>query len=234
MRLFSTLPGELISVFKGLGNSADAINAKAYLIGAYPRSIVVKEDCTDLEIVITGDLEQMVNNFVNSYKLMKDKTVKAEGRYLLISNPYSPSDVIRFARARKDFTGGAGDIGSEVFCRGFSIDALAVSLNTNDFGNIVDVAGALSDIENSVLRSLRRNLFSEEPLYILKAKVYVARYGLSFDPITETLWKRALREKAFQALSKDEIKAELDKIKKEKNGKEELNILKGLMEDKTA
>jgi tRNA nucleotidyltransferase/poly(A) polymerase len=64
--------------------------------------------------------------------------------------------------------------------------------------------------------------------------VYVARYGLSFDPITETLWKRALREKAFQALSKDEIKAELDKIKKEKNGKEELNILKGLMEDKTA
>ena len=79
MRLFSTLPGELISVFKGLGISADSINAKAYLIGAYPRSIVTKEDCTDVEIVVTGDLEQMVNNFVNSYKLMKDKTIRKEG-----------------------------------------------------------------------------------------------------------------------------------------------------------
>ena len=65
----------------------------------------------------------------------------------MITNPYSPGNVIRLARARKDFKGGAGDIGSEVFCRGFSIDALAVSLNTTDFGNIVDVAGGLFDIE---------------------------------------------------------------------------------------
>jgi len=229
MRLFSTLPGELISVFKGLGNSADSINAKAHLLGAYPRSIVMKEDCSDIEIAITGDLENMVNNFVNSYKMLKEKNITSDGRYMLISNPYAKGDVIKLARARKDFTGGAGDIGSEIFCRGFSIDALAVSLNAIDFGNIVDHAGALFDIELRVLRSLRRHLFSEEPAYLFKASAYIARYGLSFDPITETLWKRALREKAFQALSKDEIKDQLEKIKKEKKGKEELNILKELM-----
>jgi tRNA nucleotidyltransferase (CCA-adding enzyme) len=229
MRLFSTLPGELISLFRSLGNSADAINAKAYLIGAYPRSIVLKEDCSDLEICITGSLEKTIETFFNSCKIVKDKTIKTEGRYTFIANPYSEGDFIRLASARRNSTGGAGDIKSEVFCRGFSIEAIAVSLNSIDFGNIVDYAGALTDTKNSVLRSLRRELFSEEPTYILKALQYKVRYGLSFDPITETLWKKAVKGKALQALSKEEISSELKKIKKEKNGENELKVLKEFM-----
>jgi len=230
MRLFSTLPGELISIFKALGNSADSINAKAYLVGAYPRSIIMKEDCSDIEIVISGDLEKMVDTFVNTYKVIKDKGVRIEGRYIYISNPYNAGDFIKLARTRKTFAGGAGDIKSEIFCRGFSIDALAVSLNSVDFGNIVDYSGARFDIENRVLRSLRRLLFNDEPEYLFKAIIYKARYALSFDPITETLWKRAAREKAFQTLSKTEISDGLERIKKEKDGKKELKILKDFME----
>ena len=229
MRLFSTLPGELISIFKGLGNAADAINAKAYLIGAYPRSIIFREDCSDLEIVVTGDIEKTVDNFVNSYKMLTDKTVKTAGRFLHIPNPYSEGDFIKIARTRKDMTGGAGDIKSETFCRGFSIDALAVCLNAIDFGNIVDYAGAVQDIENKILRSIKRDLFSNEPAYIFKATAYKARYCLSIDPITETLWKRAIKEKAFHSLPHSDLKHEMHQIKKEKNSKEELKILKELM-----
>jgi len=229
MRLFSTLPGELISIFKGLGNAADAVNSKAYLIGAYPRSIICKEDCSDLEIVVTGDLERTVDSFVNSYKILTDKTVKTAGRYFLISNPYSECDFIKVTRTRKDMSGGAGDIKSESFCRGFSIDALAVCLNAIDFGNIMDYAGAVQDIENKVLRSLQRDLFSNEPAYIFRAAAYKAKYGLSVDPITDTLWKRALREKNFKTISSCDLKHELHNIRKEKHGKDELKILKELM-----
>lgn len=229
MRLFSTLPGELISIFRSLGNAADNINAKAYLIGAYPRSIVFREDCSDIEIVVTGDLEKTVDNFISSYKMLKNKNTKTAGKDILISNPYSEGDFIKLARTRKDMTGGAGDIKSESFCRGFSIDSLAVCLNAIDFGNIVDYAGALQDIENKVLRSLKRDLFSNEPVNIFRAVTYKARYGLSVDPMTDTLWKRAIKDKAFQALSQDELKYELDCIKKEKNIKDELKELKKLM-----
>ena len=229
MRLFSTLPGELISIFKGLGNAADTINAKAYLIGAYPRSIILREDCVDLEIVVTGDIEKTVDSFVNSYKMLTDKTVKTAGRYFHISNPYSEGDFIKVARARKEMSGGAGDIKSETFCRGFSIDALAVCLNAIDFGNMVDYAGAAQDIENKILRSINRDLFNNEPVYIFKAAAYKARYGLSIDPITDTLWKRAIKEKVFHTLPKSDLKHELHNIRKEKNGKNELKILKELM-----
>ena len=229
MRLFSTLPGELISIFKGLGNAADAVNAKAYLIGAYPRSIMFREDCSDIEITVTGDIKKTVENFVNSSKILTDKTIKTAGRYLLIPNPYSEGDHIKIARTRKEMSGGAGDIKSETFCRGFSIDSLAVCLNAIDFGNIVDYAGAVQDIDNKILRSLKRDLFNNEPAYIFRAAAYKARYGLSLDPIIETLWKRALKEKAFHSLPNSDLKHELHQIKKEKNSKEELKILKELM-----
>jgi len=229
MRLFSTLPGELISIFRGLGNAADTINAKAYLIGAYPRSIIFREDCSDIEIVITGDLEKTIDSFMNSYKMLNDKTIRTAGRFTLIPNPYSNGDFIKLAKTRKEFSGGAGDIKSEAFCRGFSVDALAVCLNAIDFGNIVDYAGALYDTQNKVLRSLKRDLFNNEPAYIFRGAAYKARYDLSLDPMTDTLWKRAIKEKTFQALTKDELKYELDNIKKEKNGKEELKKLKELM-----
>jgi len=229
MRLFSTLPGELISIFKGLGNAADAINAKAYLIGAYPRSILFREDCSDLEVVITGDIERTIDNFVNSYKMLTDKTIKTAGRYFHISNPYSEGDFIKIARTRKDMSGGAGDIKSETFCRGFSIDALAVCLNSIDFGNIVDYAGAVQDLENRILRSLTRDLFSNEPVYLFKAIAYKTKYGLSTDPITDTLWKRAIKEKTFHTIPQSDLKHELHNIRKEKNGKEELRTLKELM-----
>ena len=230
MRLFSTLPGELISIFRGFGDSADTLNAKAYLIGAYPRSIIFKEDCSDLEIVLTGDLEKTVEHFVHSYKMIKDKKIRTENGYIYIPNPYSDGDFIRVGKTKKDFKGGAGDIKSEIFSRGFSIDALTVSLNVNTFGSIVDYAGALDDTQNKVLKILKRTLFFEEPKYIFKAFAYKARYGLSIDPITDTLLKRAIREKTYAILPKQEVKLGFEKIKKEKNGKQELKVLKSLIE----
>ena len=217
MHLFSTLPGELISIFRAIGNSADAVNAKAYVIGAYPRSIVVKEDCSDIEISVTGDLNSVVEHFLSSYPLIKSKSLKHEGRFVFVPSPYNEGDYIKMARARKDHHGGAGDIDSEVLCRGFSVDGLAISISSFDFGEIIDKEGAIEDIKAKVLRIMNRDLFKVEQVYIYKAIYLTARYKLSIEPMTETLLKEAIKAKYTNCLTYEQRKAELSKIKRGKN-----------------
>lgn len=228
MRLFSTLPGELISIFKGLGRSADHLNSEAFLIGAYPRSILFKEDCSDIEIVVVGNLEGTVQHFLDTYKMMNNKNFRKKGRMLTIANPYHEKDSISFSQARKE--SGTGNIKTEQFCRIFSINALAVALNSNDFGNIVDHAGAVNDINNRVLRLLKRETFAENPEYIFKAVSYKLKFNLSMDPMTHSLWKKALKEKYYLKLSKLDIKNALSRIKRLKNSEKELENIKALME----
>ncbi|MEI6092415.1 MAG: hypothetical protein WCQ47_01885 [bacterium] len=225
MRLFATLPGELISLFRGLGEAADSVNAKAYLIGAYPRSILVKEDCSDLEIVVTGSCEKTVKNFIDNYPLAKNKTIHIKDRFTIVSSPYNDGDFIRIASARKDEEGGVGDICSESLSRGFSIDALALSLSKNDFGAVIDTIGADNDIQVKILRLLHRDIFEKEARFIFKALYYISKYDLSWDPMTEELWKEALAKRLYMNLTPKEINEEILLIKKEKNGKSVLKLL---------
>ena len=227
MRLFSTLPGELLSLMRGMGEAADSINAKAYLIGAYPRSILIKEECSDLEVVVTGDSQKMVEQFISTYSLIKNKRRHSEGRFTLVPSPYNEGDFIMAARARQDEKGGVGDIVSETLARGFSIDSLAISLSGIDFGKVVDPAGAVADIMVKTLRILHRNAFEQDPHFIFRALYYVARYNLSWDPVTRTLWGHALKNGTHLRLTSSEIKEEIKLIKKEKNGKSALKLLEG-------
>jgi len=226
MHLFSTLPGELISIFRAVGNSADAVNAKAYVIGAYPRSIIVREDCSDIEITITGDMNRVIEHFLNTYSLIKSKNVKHEGRFILVPSPYNEGDFIRLGRSRKDHHGGAGDIDSEVLCRGFSIDALAISINSSDFGTIIDKEGSTNDIQAKVLRIIERDLFKIEQAFIYKAIYYTARYELSIEPMTEKLIRDAIKAHYINCLSAEQTKTELSKIKNGKNKTLALQLLK--------
>jgi tRNA nucleotidyltransferase/poly(A) polymerase len=225
MRPFSTLPGELISLLRGLGESADQINARAYLVGAYPRSIITKEDCSDLEIVITGAVERFTTNFLNNYPMIKKKDLHEEGRYTFVSSPYSEGDFIKIARARKTEREDSGNVVTEAFSRGFSIDSLCINLSGKYFGKIYDPAGAFEDIENKVLRLLHRDIFEVEPFFIFKAIHYTAKYGLSWEPITETVWRNAIKKGLHNNVDEKERKLILKAIKKEKYGKSALKLL---------
>ena len=225
MKLFATLPGELLSLMRGLGEAADSMNAKAYIIGAYPRSILVREDCSDLEITVTGNCEKTVDYFMNNYSLIKNKRFYSEGRYTFVPSPYNDGDFLRIASARKDEKGGVGDIYSETLSRGFSIDALAISLSKNDFGTVIDPVGSVDDIKIKSLRILHRDVFEQEPIFIFKALYYIAKYELSWDPMTESLWKKALENNTHLKLNSKEINTEIKLVRKEKNGKDVLKLL---------
>ncbi|MFH1223322.1 MAG: hypothetical protein V1647_03145 [Pseudomonadota bacterium] len=225
MHLFSTLPGELISMFRGFGVSADAVGGRAYVIGAYPRSILLKEDCSDIELCVTGDHEKMVSHFIKHYHpvaMGKNKKTKIEGRYILIDSPYNEGDFVRIARSRKDEAGGIGDINTEIFSRGLTLDALAIAVNAANFGDVIDIGGATDDIKAGTVRILKRSSFEADPALIFKSLYYKARYRFSFETVTEMMWNEAVKKGVYKTLSDKEIDAEIKRIKNEKYGKEVL------------
>jgi len=226
MHLFSTLPGELINMFKDFGLAAEAVGANAYVIGAYPRSIILKEDCSDIELTVTGDHEKMLHCLVKSYPIAKNKKIKKDGKYLLLESPYNEGDHIKVGRSRKDENGGIGDIHSEIFSRGLSLDSLAISTNATSFGEVIDAGGAMDDIRSGIIRILKRDVFEVSPIFIFRSLYYKARYRFPFEPITETLWLEAVKLGCHKKLSHEEIDAEIEKIRGEKYGKDEMRFLR--------
>ena len=85
--------------------------------------------------------------------------------------------------------------------------------------------GAVDDIKIKNLRILHRDVFEQEPIFIFKALYYIAKYGLSWDPMTESLWKKSLKDDMHLKLNSKEINAEIKLVKKEKNGKDVLKLL---------
>lgn len=223
MHLFSTLPGELISIFKGFGKSAEKTNSKVYLIGAYPRSIVIGEDSSYIEISVVGSLNNYVDHFIENYPMIKDKTLLKEDNFILIHSPYNKGDYIRIGKARLTEKGGAGVIKTEIFSRGFSIDALAVELTTKNFGKIIDYSGAMDDIKSGVLRAFNKDIFKNTK-YLIKALVYKEKYKLSFDPITKLSFEKAIKKHKEFKIS--EIKKELEFIDCEKTKKSIISKIK--------
>jgi tRNA nucleotidyltransferase/poly(A) polymerase len=223
MHLFSTLPGELISIFRAIGESAQNVNAKAYLIGAYPRSMILQEDSSFIEIAIIGHIEATIKDLFKNYSILKKKKITKKQDFYIIPSPYKEGDLIRLRKARLNELGGAGNIKTEVFSRGFSIDSLSISINSEDFGNIKDPAGAMQDIKSGVLRVLNQNLFNLSPKYIVQALVYLEYYKLSIDPPTESLIKKNIEKTTFKKIKTEIIKNELEFIEDEKEKKSLFN-----------
>ncbi|MBN1114464.1 MAG: hypothetical protein JXA66_03920 [Oligoflexia bacterium] len=228
MHLFSKLSGEILSLLRALGDTAESTNSFAYIIGDFPRSLIINEDCSDIEVTVTGNTGLFIDHFLQNYIPAKSKKISQKERFKIIQSPYSQDMNIHIAQTRKNEHGGAGNINSEIISRGFSIDALAVSLTSREFGTIIDFAGATRDINAGILRVINKDIYSRVPLMIIKTAYYLVKYNLATDPVTDALWLRAIKGNGIKNCPVKELNAFIDNIKKDKCGRDTIKLLKQL------
>ena len=108
----------------------------------------------------------------------------------------------------------AGDFASDMLRRDFSINALALDLDPDRFGTVVDLTGGVDDIGRGSIRVLHRRSFIDDPARIIRACRFIARFGYRFDPETAELAQQSLEQKALATLPSfrlfDELKKALD------------------------
>lgn len=232
------LDKSMIQLLTQAGELAAAEGYEVYAVGGFVRDILLERTNQDLDLVVEGDgiayarsLARELGGRVKSHKKFKTAVVLLE---------YDKR--IDVATARLEYyqypaalpTVELSSIKMDLFRRDFTINALALRLNPDRFGNIVDFFGAERDIRNRRVRVLHSLSFVEDPTRILRAVRFERRYDFEIGGQTMRLIKNALQLELFDRLSGSRICHELQLISQEQNPTacferlEELNILEAI------
>jgi tRNA nucleotidyltransferase (CCA-adding enzyme) len=89
----------------------------------------------------------------------------------------------------------------DLYRRDFTINTLAIKLNKNEFGKLVDYFGAQKDLKEKIVRVLHNLSFVEDPTRVLRAIRFEQRFGFKIEKLTLSLIKNAVNINCFKALS---------------------------------
>jgi len=109
--------------------------------------------------------------------------------------------------------------------RDFTVNAMAISLNSGSYGLLMDPLNGVADIEARALRLVSNYGFIEDPSLMIRATRYRARLGWELDPKTQTRYENAKGEDVIQYLSDEARSRELEQIGHEDDG---LKVLQAL------
>src|SRR4029077_16351111 len=96
--------------------------------------------------------------------------------------------------------------------RDFSINAIAISLNANSRGLLLDPTNGLADLERREIRTLSIHSFTNQPVRLLRALRYAARMDFKMDPRTTEWFKLAMERELSATISAEDAGGELRQV----------------------
>ena len=199
-----------------IGRIADREGLDVYVVGGYVRDILLSRQDKDLDILVMGDGVLFARRVAAA---MGIPTVVTFERFGTAMVPLREGKV-EFVGARKeqyhpgsrkpDVT--AGTLEEDLLRRDFTVNAMAVSLNNERYGALLDPLGGMKDLGAGLLRTPLNPIqtFADDPLRIMRAIRLAAQLGFSIEPATLTALS-AMREH-LKEISQERISDELLKI----------------------
>ena len=205
-------------IFEVISQASQELNLESYVIGGYVRDLILKRDFKkDIDIVAVGsgiELALKVSEILPNKP--KVQVFKNYGTAML---RYKDID-IEFVGARKESYNQDsrnpvvenGTLEDDQNRRDFTINALALSLNKNSYGDLVDPFDGLIDIENKTLKTpLNPDItFSDDPLRMLRGIRFATQ--LNFEIESESLISITKNAERIKIISGERIVDELNKI----------------------
>jgi putative nucleotidyltransferase with HDIG domain len=203
-------------VFKVVSNFIKENSLEAYVVGGFVRDLLLEKPSKDIDIVVVGDGTLVAQEVA---KILKVKNVSIFKNYGTAHFKYKDLDV-EFVGARKEsyefnsrkpFTE-IGTLRDDQFRRDFTINALALALSEENYGDLVDPFNGLADLRNGIIRTpLEPDVtFSDDPLRMLRAIRFATR--LNFKIETKSLEAIKNQSERLEIISRERIADELNKI----------------------
>jgi tRNA nucleotidyltransferase (CCA-adding enzyme) len=105
----------------------------------------------------------------------------------------------------------------DLYRRDFTINTLAIQLNPDKFGTLIDFFSARKDIKEKIIRVLQNLSFVEDPTRVFRAIRFEQRFGFTIGKLTNGLIDNAVSMNFFQGLSGRRVLSELKLILEEDN-----------------
>ena len=178
-----------LKLFKIISKIAEENNQQVYIVGGYVRDLLMeKNKDTDIDFVTEGSgiiLAQKVANFINSeIKISVFKTYgTAMFRYEGIDLEFVGARKESYSEESRNPEVEQGTLEDDQKRRDFTINALAISLNKDDFGELVDPFNGVEDIRNKVLRTPLEpeKTYSDDPLRMMRAIRFASTLKFSIE-----------------------------------------------------
>ncbi len=206
-------------IFEIVARVADRENVEAYVIGGYVRDHIlgrINPD-KDVDIVVMGDGPAMARAVAR--EISRDIKVTVFKTFGTAMFRYQNYD-IEFVGARKESYSEdsrkpsvkPGSLADDQNRRDFTINALAISLNRDNPGEVLDPFGGIDDIYNGVIRTPLDpdTTFSDDPLRMMRAVRFASQLG--FGIAEGTLASISRNAERIKIVSAERITTELNKI----------------------
>lgn len=207
-------------IFLKIYNIANSAGDRVYVVGEFVRDYYLSRKSNRIEIVVEGDAIEFgrkvgmnIKTNVSYFKNQGVATINYQGDEIVFSG----------AKRRIINTGGGkptyapGRIQDDLLLRDFTINALAISLNSSDYGEMIDISKGLEDISKGIIRTPLQpeEVFRSNPLMMLRAirlATQLSRYDRKFQIDPDC--KDAIRKYAdkVDSIPKERVSEELNKI----------------------
>jgi poly(A) polymerase len=204
------------TVFKAVRDVADTDKVETYVIGGFVRDLLLGTPSKDIDIVVRGSGIEIAEKVAAKLGKLKVSVFKNFGTAMFKFR----DEEVEFVGARKEsYQRNSrkpivedGTIEDDQNRRDFTINALALSLNKDTFGQLVDPFNGAEDLENGIIRTpLDPDItFSDDPLRMLRAIRFATRFNFKIEENTfEGIKKNAHR---IEIVSGERIVDELNKM----------------------
>ena len=230
------LPGHIMTTLVQLGDVAKELNYSAYVVGGFVRDLFLYRKNEDIDVVIEGDGIAFAKAFARKIGARTHTHIKFGTAVIIFPKGFK----IDVASARMEYYQfpaslpivEMSSIKMDMFRRDFTINTLAIQLNPDKFGRLIDFFSGQKDIKDKVLRVLHNLSFVEDPTRVFRALRFEQRFGFTIGKLTASLIDNAVKMDFFKRLAGKRVYTELKLILKEENPKaalirlQDYNLLK--------
>ena len=203
-------------VFKRIGELADERGQRAFVIGGFVRDLLLDRSCKDIDIVTEGNGIELARATASRMGIKQVHVFKNFGTAMFKARDFE----IEFVGARKEsYTRGSrkpvvedGTLEDDQNRRDFTINAMAISLNVDSFGKLVDPFGGLDDLDRKWIRTpLDPDVtYGDDPLRMMRAVRFASQVGFRIEESSLEAIRRNARR--LEIVSAERIHTELNKI----------------------
>ncbi len=213
-----------LDIYRTIGQCADRLGLEAYAVGGVVRDHFLGRPCTDIDIVCSGHLEGGEVHI--GIELAKAVSEAVGGTHVSIFKNFGTASFVsgdlqlEFVGARRESYNREsrkpvvenGTLEDDQRRRDFTVNALAICLNADRYGELIDPFGGIRDLDQGILRTpLDPDItFSDDPLRMMRAVRFASQLGFRIDDATfEAIPRNAHR---LKIVSDERVMVELNKI----------------------
>lgn len=217
---------------KWIGKVAKGLEMKCYLVGGVVRDILLHNKIKDLDFVLEGEAEELAQKIVIE-KGGRTITHSKFGTAIWLQTDGSRWD---FASARSEYYESPASLPvveeagltRDLSRRDFTINSMAISINPENFGELIDPFGGIKDLKQSRIKVLHGVSIIDDPTRAFRAVRFAAKLNFTISPETVQLILNAIKQGVFKHLSPKRVLSEMIEILKTTSVIESLKLLEEL------